>query len=240
MTSAGTIGTLRRPETRATAEPTGSLLSRAIENSIRIVAVWTARQQTKIAIAASARNTFPVVLPNACLITYGRPSSPMFLSRRFLLDRIAEQDHEAADQSGRRDRADDRRRRVLARVVGLLGERPGGVEPVHHVRAHDPADEQRAEVAPRVAGAEAVGVDDDLRSVVQVEQQQDDQRGVEPISSAITPTLLIRDISLTPSMLMIVVMAIRIAPSSSAFCAPPLVLVVPASAALPKNWKLAS
>ena len=39
MTSAGTIGTLRRPETRATAEPDGSWLSRAIENSIRIVAV---------------------------------------------------------------------------------------------------------------------------------------------------------------------------------------------------------
>ena len=39
VTSAGTIGTLRRPETRATCEPNGSLLSRAIENSIRIVAV---------------------------------------------------------------------------------------------------------------------------------------------------------------------------------------------------------
>src|SRR3974390_787391 len=71
VTSAGTAGSLRRPETRAMAEPAGSLLSRAIENSIRIVAVWTARQQTKIAIAQSIRNRFPTVLPNACFITYG-------------------------------------------------------------------------------------------------------------------------------------------------------------------------
>ncbi len=61
---------------------------------------------------------------------------------------------------------------------------------------------------------------------------------VEPTSSAATPTLLIRDISLTPSMLIVVVIAIRIAPSSSAFCAPALVRYVPASAELPKNWSL--
>ena len=59
---------------------------------------------------------------------------------------------------------------------------------------------------------------------------------VEPISSAATPTLLMRDISLTPSMLIVVVIATRIAPSSSAFWAPPLVRNVPASALEPKNW----
>ena len=48
-------------------------------------------------------------------------------------------------------------------------------------------------------------------------------RMVEPISSQITPTLLMRDISLTPSMLMIVVMMTRIPPSTSAFWAPALV-----------------
>ena len=79
---------MRRPDTRATREPNGSRLSRAIENSIRIVAACTARQQTKIASAVSARKTFPVVLPNALLITYGRPSSPMFLSAMFLFDMI--------------------------------------------------------------------------------------------------------------------------------------------------------
>ena len=108
----------------------------------------------------STRNTLPVVLPSACLMTYGRPSRPMFLSWMFLIDMIASRITQPADHRRGRDRADDRRRRVLARVVGLLGERARGVEPVHHVRAHDPADQQRAEVAPRVAGAEAVGVDD--------------------------------------------------------------------------------
>ena len=39
----------------------------------------------------------------------------------------------------------------------------------------------------------------------------------DPISSAITPKLLIRDMILTPSMLMIVVITMRIPPRSSAF-----------------------
>ena len=52
-------------------------------------------------------------------------------------------------------------------------------------------------------------------------------RMLEPTSSHITPTLLIRDISLTPSMLIVVVMQTRIPPSSSAFCAPCLVRYVP-------------
>ena len=44
---------------------------------------------------------------------------------------------------------------------------------------------------------------------------------VEPISSAATPMLLMRAISLTPSMLIVVVITTRIAPSNSAFRAPP-------------------
>ena len=59
---------------------------------------------------------------------------------------------------------------------------------------------------------------------------------VEPTSSAVTPTLLMRDISLTPSMLMIVQMMTRMPPSRRAFWAPPFVLVKPASAAVPANW----
>ena len=61
---------------------------------------------------------------------------------------------------------------------------------------------------------------------------------VEPTSSAATPMLLMRAISLTPSMLIVVVITTRIAPSSSAFCAPPLVRYVPASAELPRNCNL--
>src|ERR1700722_1190086 len=68
---AGTIGTLARPDTRAMLDPNGRRPSRAIENSIRIQAVHTARVHTVIAIAASIRNTLPVVLPRACLTIYG-------------------------------------------------------------------------------------------------------------------------------------------------------------------------
>ena len=52
--------------------------------------------------------------------------------------------------------------------------------------------------------------------------------------------LLIRAISLTRSMLMIVVMTIRLPPRISAFWAPPLVLVSPASADLPGNLKMSA
>ena len=46
---------------------------------------------------------------------------------------------------------------------------------------------------------------------------------VAPMSSRMTPTLLIRAISLTPIMFTIVVKTTRIAPSRIAFCAPPVV-----------------
>ena len=49
-------------------------------------------------------------------------------------------------------------------------------------------------------------------------------RIVEPISSTITPKLLIRAMILTPSMLMIVAKTTRIAPRMSAFLAPSGVL----------------
>ena len=58
-----------------------------------------------------------------------------------------------------------------------------------------------------------------------------------PISSAITPKLLIRAMTLTPSMFTTVPNTTRIAPSSSAFWAPPFVTYVPASAFEPTNWK---
>ena len=45
MTIAGTIGVLDLPDTRATAEPSGSRLSRAIENIMRMPAVCTARRR---------------------------------------------------------------------------------------------------------------------------------------------------------------------------------------------------
>ena len=50
MTTAGTSGVFDVPCTRATLDPSGRRLSRAIENIILMPAVCTARQQTVIAI----------------------------------------------------------------------------------------------------------------------------------------------------------------------------------------------
>ena len=74
-------------------------------------------------------------------------------------------------------RAEDRRGRGAARIVGLLRERARGVEAVHHVGAHDPADDERAEVMPAVPGAGAEVVQDDLRAAVEMEDQQDHEEG---------------------------------------------------------------
>lgn len=56
---------------------------------------------------------------------------------------------------------------------------------------------------------------------------------VTPISSAATPKLLIRAMTLTPTMLMMVVNTTRTAASSSAFLAPPGVATWPMSALVP-------
>ena len=58
-----------------------------------------------------------------------------------------------------------------------------------------------------------------------------------PISSAMTPKLLIRAISLTPIMLMMVVKTTRPAASSRAFLAPSGVATWPMSAGPPMNSK---
>ncbi len=52
-------------------------MSRAIENIIRMPAVWTARQQTVIATAESIRKMSPRVSPSVSLTMYGRPSVPI-------------------------------------------------------------------------------------------------------------------------------------------------------------------
>ena len=60
-----------------------------------------------------------------------------------------------------------------------------------------------------------------------------------PISSTMTPKLLIRAISLTPIMLMMVVKTTSIEASSSAFFAPAGVATWPMSAGPPMNSKKA-
>ena len=59
--------------TRARCVPAGRLLSRAIANIIRIVAVWTARQQTVMAITTHHRKMSPIVPPRTSRMMNWRP-----------------------------------------------------------------------------------------------------------------------------------------------------------------------
>ena len=62
----------------ARCSPAGRLLSRAIANAIRIVAVWTARQQTVTAITTQIRKIFPTVSPKTSRMTnWSPPNSPI-------------------------------------------------------------------------------------------------------------------------------------------------------------------
>ena len=73
MTTAGTTGVLNRGCTLASRAAPGRLLSRAMPNIMRIVAVCTARQQTVIATTIASRKTRPMPLPDAWSSTYCRP-----------------------------------------------------------------------------------------------------------------------------------------------------------------------
>ena len=63
--------------TRARCVPAGRLLSRAIANIIRIVAVWTARQQTVMAITTHHRKMSPTVSPRTSRMMNWRPPTPI-------------------------------------------------------------------------------------------------------------------------------------------------------------------
>ena len=80
MSTAGTIGVFVFGSTLASRSPAGRLLSRAIANIIRIVAVCTARQQTVTAITTQIRKILPTVSPSTSRTMYCRP--PMPISRR--------------------------------------------------------------------------------------------------------------------------------------------------------------
>ena len=89
MSTAGTIGVLVFGWTFASRSPAGRLLSRAIANIIRIVAVCTARQQTVIAIATLIRKIFPTVLPNTSRTTNCSPPAAISGELMSLTARIA-------------------------------------------------------------------------------------------------------------------------------------------------------
>ncbi len=73
MSTAGTTGVRRVGCTFASRDAKGRLLSRAIANIIRMVAVCTARQHTVIATTIEARKTLPSSGPAACRSTCCSP-----------------------------------------------------------------------------------------------------------------------------------------------------------------------
>ena len=75
--TAGMIGVFVFGCTRARVSPAGRLLSRAIANIMRIVAVCTARQQTVIAITTDHRKMSPIVLPRTSRMMNCRPPTPI-------------------------------------------------------------------------------------------------------------------------------------------------------------------
>ena len=87
--SAGITGVFVFGWTFARCSPAGRLLSRAIANAIRIVAVCTARQQTVTAITTQIRKILPTVLPSTSRITYWSPATPISGELMSLTDMIA-------------------------------------------------------------------------------------------------------------------------------------------------------
>ena len=87
----------------------------------------------------------------------------------------AEPDQQEAEHAGRQQRADQGLGRRAPRIGGLLGERARAVEPVHHVERHDRAEQERSEVAPVVARARAVGLEEHRGAVLDVDDQQEDE-----------------------------------------------------------------
>jgi hypothetical protein len=73
ISTAGTTGVFRRGSTRASRAAKGRLLSRAIANIIRMVAVCTARQHTVMATTMHTRNALPSPFPAAWSSTYCSP-----------------------------------------------------------------------------------------------------------------------------------------------------------------------
>jgi hypothetical protein len=89
ISTAGTTGVLRFGSTFASRSPAGRLLSRAIANIIRIVAVCTARQQTVTAIATQIKKILPIVLPSTSSTTNCSPPAAMSGELMSLTARIA-------------------------------------------------------------------------------------------------------------------------------------------------------
>ncbi|CAM5504498.1 hypothetical protein SBADM41S_00775 [Streptomyces badius] len=80
ISTAGTTGVLNRGLTRASVDPAGRLLSRAMANISRIPAACPGQPQTVIATTTAQRKISPTVSPSVASTTYWSP--PGASSRR--------------------------------------------------------------------------------------------------------------------------------------------------------------
>ena len=177
ITSAGTIGTLRVPETRAIWVPNGRRPSRAIENSMRIHGGHHREVADDDRDRRVGQEHVAGGVAEGLLDDVGQAEQRDVLVVDVLHGHHREQDQQAADQSRGRKRADDRRAARACAVRSSPRRASRGVEPVHDVGTHDPADEKRAEVAPADGRRRSRALRDDRRCAVRVEEQQDDQEG---------------------------------------------------------------
>ena len=129
-----------------------------------------------IAITTQIRKIFPTVSPSTSRTTNWRPPTPIS-GAVDVGDREDREQQDAAAEDERGDhRPHDRQRRGLARLPGLLAERARGVEAVHDVGRGQRGGEEGAEVAPVVALAEALGLEEDVGAAGDVRREQDDQQ----------------------------------------------------------------
>ncbi len=135
MVIAGTIGVCVFGLTVASFSPNGSALSRAIANVSRIAAVCTASVHTVTAITMQIRKTVPSGPHITCSTMYCRPPVLSPICRVLQVGRRHHREDQdaAADDERRQDRPGDRLGRGAPRFDGLLAQRAGGVEAVHHV-----------------------------------------------------------------------------------------------------------
>ena len=110
-------------------------------------------------------------------------------------------------EPGGGERLEDRPGSAAARLVGLLGQRAGRVEAVEDVRGHQRRGQERAQIAPGPGRRHGLASRTRSPGPRRIFAASSTIKSVTPTSSAITPTLLIRAISRTPTTLIAVVSA---------------------------------
>ena len=159
--------------TRASFSPKGSALSRAMAKVSRMAAVCTASVHTVTAMTMQIRKIVPSGPHITCSTMYCRPPVLSPSAGILQVGRRHDREHQnaAADHERGQDRPEDRLRRGAARFDGLLAQRAGRVEAVHHVTRCQRGDQECAEPAAALACPVAVGGEEDVRSALDVERR---------------------------------------------------------------------